>query len=247
LFFLALGSRFLNEKKWLLCGISFGIAIQMREYLALIALFFLWKRHWRALAGLIGSIVFLRLATCFLYGVSSEISYWQRILSFYVMRLHFDGINHAFSSTIGLWGAGIIGMSGVRLVTILWAVSIITFSLFLISYKKGSDLIGLSFFLTLCFLCTPWLHETNFPVLYLPFLVVWFSLAKTHDPKAYAVFILSYLLLGLRFSLNRFPSFQKGILPILTAWKFDGIILLFALLAMMFCHVPEAGCRSDKR
>lgn len=37
------------------------------------------------------------------------------------------------------------------------------------------------------------------------------------------------------------------LLAVLTAWKFDGIILLFALLAMMFCHVPETGCRSDRR
>lgn len=37
------------------------------------------------------------------------------------------------------------------------------------------------------------------------------------------------------------------LLAVLTAWKLDGIIMLFALLAMMLCYVPEAESRFKEK
>ena len=87
-----------------------------------------------------------------------------------------------------------------------------------------------SLFTTLCFIISPYLHENHLVVLYLPLLSVWVLLEKIKTKRYFALFIIAYLLLGLKYSLNRFPLFHSGLPTIFTGLKLAGCFVLYFLI-----------------
>jgi hypothetical protein len=80
-------------------------------------------------------------------------------------------------------------------------------------------------------LLSPLTEEHHLVVLLLPLtLLVLDHTDPSSRPLDVAVFVVSILLLGSRYSLERFPAFHQGVLSLLTTGKLLGVVCLFWVL-----------------
>ena len=86
-----------------------------------------------------------------------------------------------------------------------------------------------SLFLALAFLVSPMVHEFHYLALYPAIIMIWFRLPEEISNQHW-LFILSYLLLGVGYSLVGFPRFHSGLLAVFTTGKLAGVIILFLLI-----------------
>lgn len=231
LFFLALSVILMQKKQMFWAGISLAIAVQFREYLGIVVLFFLWKKKWKFLVGLSLGYIFLKISGVLIFGWEKEAAYWQHQGWMFLKHAHYSLLNCSPAALIYRIAKDSLGIP--ICVAIYLMISAIFIGLaFFWTRKKDLDLtLGFCLFLTLSFLVSPWTHEQHFIVLYLPFILGWFKLEEKNNPFLYTLFIAVYLFLGLGYSLERFPQFHSGWLAIFTAGKQAGIIILFFLIA----------------
>jgi hypothetical protein len=213
-------------------GLLFGAGLHLREYLIVAAFYFVIRGSWRVLAGIIISFVGLKLAAIMMWGMPRELSYWRHIFSFFVGQCHAHYNNQTLIASVSRILNGMGGKASVYAVT---AAAYIYFLIF--AARKALSINNVSrgfiFSLALGLLLTPWVHEHHYLALYPVFIGVWFGLKKPR-PIYSLFFVISYLILGLRFSLVRFPQFHAGLPALACAIKITGVIILFFLAGNVF-------------
>lgn len=240
LFFLTTSLFLLKKEKMLLAGILLGLAMNVREYLLVLTLLFLWKRNWRVLLGIILVFVCLKGVAIFLFGWQFEFSYWQRILTTFGKQVYCGVTNLSLIAAVYRMGKELLGRTLCLGISLLLVIFFMVKAFFLTRKKQGNILLEFSLFLALVFLVSPWVHEAHYVALYPAIIISWFYLKE--DPRHYLprtmmvrglLFILAYLLLSLRYSLISFPQFHSGILAIFSTGKVLGVILLFFLVGKL--------------
>ena len=111
------------------------------------------------------------------------------------------------------------------------------------------------------FIVFPHVMEHHFVILYLPIVVIWALLIEHFDPfapplrrgsgstpskpwslgggrrgadpRAVIAFLISFLLIGLKYAWGRFPTLGGGLISLVTGLKLYGVIILFFLVAAM--------------
>lgn len=232
LFFLVSTIALLKKGRLFWAGVVLGIAFQFREYLVIAMLFFLLKKKWRVVIGVISSVVALKLIAAFLFGWAGEIAYWKYLFSMFGKIAPPSTLNVSVFAPLYRIVNGQFG----KIFYIACALSCIGIfigkAVFWIRNSKDS-ILEFCLFLTLPFLVSPWVHEQHFVVLYPAIIILWFRLERRENARYYFLFIISYLFLGLGYSLARFSLFRSGILAIFTGGKVIGIIILFFLIGML--------------
>lgn len=183
LFFLT-ACLFLTEKRFpFAAGFCLALGIQIKELFSPLVIFFLWKRNWRAVAGVVFGLVFLRIIPVFVFGIDKEMSYWKHLFAFFkIGKFYLSVFNLSLSAVVGRMGSGIIKEK--LLWVIVWLINLLLLgkTLWLTNGRKQSFPNQLatefSLFVVLCFLISPWVHETHYVVLYLPILLSWFFIAE---------------------------------------------------------------------
>jgi hypothetical protein len=228
-FFLSAALFLLKKKEFLWAGVVLGIAFQFREYLAVVALFFIWKRHWKVLLGIGAGILMLKLSAIAVFGWDKELFYWRHIVSHFLSRYDYSSVGQNLSFTAAVFhiGRGLVPRAGSIFIAGCFTVFCTVRALAAVNKKDSDLLLGFGLFVTLAFLVTPWVHESHFVALCLAFIIAWFSLEGRDQSILFAA---AYLLLGLRYSLYRFPVFYYSFPAVLYFLKIIGVILLFLLL-----------------
>jgi len=167
--------------------------------------------------------------------MDKEISYWKYHFAFWNMgKIHLSVYSFSLLTVVGRVGLGVI--KDRALWAIVWLVNLLLLgrTLWLTKGRKQlfSDQLAIEFslFVVLCLLISPWVCEPHYVVLYLPLLVCWLSMAEVQARHYFLMFIIGYLLLGLKYSLVRFPFFNSGLPALLTGLKLGGCLVLFLLL-----------------
>ncbi len=217
----------------LLAGLFLGILFQVREYLALLALFFIVKKDWKALAGIAIGFLALKITAISVFGWDNELSYWRYIFSLFATRPHLTLANHSLAAAVYRVGRVYLGTAACA----AFAIACILFlAAKAVSWVKGAGkdaLLSFCVFLTLCFIVSPWVHESHYVALYPAILISWFGLEREESARCSRLFILSYLFLGLGYSLVRFPYFYRGLPAVFTAGKLAGVLILFFLTGIL--------------
>jgi len=233
LLFISIALLSMKKGHMIWAGIFLSLAIQIREYFFLIALFFLWKKNWRILFGIILGIMALKIIAIFIFGGGKELSYWKYIYSFFGISTHRSIANESLSA--GIYRVG-NNLFGTKICFIFWLLCIgfLIGNAIFTTRKKGVDLLmGFCLFLCLAFLVSPWVHEHHYLAMYPAIIFIWFKLGAKNKIYDYALFILAYLLLGLKYSFVRFPMFHSGILAIFTMGKVAGVAVFYFLITQL--------------
>ena len=101
-------------------------------------------------------------------------------------------------------------------------------------------------FIVLISIVNPLVQETHYILLYIPIILFWYKMEifKPQE-KIWTFFILSYLLIGLKYSLIGFPVFHKGILSLLYNGKLYGVIILYLLGAKIIKKAKQQDINSQ--
>jgi hypothetical protein len=86
-----------------------------------------------------------------------------------------------------------------------------------------------SLFVMFILIVSPVVHEHHYIFLYIPILFLWVYLSSNTIFIPAILFISAFLLIGSRYSLEKFPPFSAGPLAVFTGFKTYGVIILFFL------------------
>jgi hypothetical protein len=229
LFFLAMCILLMDKGKMFWAGVFLAMVIHCREYLAVSVLFFIWKKNWRFLSGVILGTIFLKALAICLFGWEIELAYWRFNAAMFGKQVHTSMHNVAFLPALFRIGTGLLGKAACAVAGLL-GVGFFIINAFYQTRRKNSDLfLGFYLFLLLSFIVSPWVHEYHFLVLYPALIMFWFKLEEKNKTSLYLIFILGYLLVGLKYSVIRFPQFHLGLPAIFTAGKILGIFAFYYL------------------
>jgi hypothetical protein len=229
LFLLTVSLYWYTVKRFLLAGLMLGIAFNVREYMAAALIVFMLGRQWRVLLGAAAGFLALKLAAVCLFGWEREVSYWKFMVRFFGVETHAGIANESLPAFVRRVASGSLGAAGSSLLALLAAGSLLIQgcrrALNAGEYAAGAYCA----FLVVPFLVSPWVHESHFVALYPAIAYVWGRLTERDNDALYAVFIAAYLLMGIGYSLSRFPLFHAGLPALLTGGKVTGVLLLYLL------------------
>ena len=251
LFFVVLCLYFLNKKKYVISGVMLSLSILMKPFLGILLLFFLWKRCYRVFFSALISFIVLEALGIFLNGVDIYFKYLT-VMKNYILT---DNISVANLSLENLFSRVANLSTHPNFININASLAF-TLSIILLLYLlyitkgrfNGLDLkfiLEFLLFITFAFIASPVVHEHHYVFLYLPILFLWARLSKDAKLVPALLFIISFLLIGLRYSLVRFPIFNMGPLAIFSGCKLYGVIILFFLTAHMI--VTEKSVKDKNR
>jgi len=240
LFFLSLSFLFLFQKKELLVGIALGFACATKVIPGLLILFFLWKKRWKVALAASGVFIFAYL-----------ISIWLLGLNFHLVQLmmtredvgegYMDFANHAVSSFwfMLLTQTGKNEAQGLaHFPKLAYALYILTFLLIFgvslwathFSREKNPKIHPVEFALWVALipLLSPFTTTAFQTVLIFSFWIMLLSLKQSK--WVVLVFILSFVLVGLKYWPDGVPFFREGIGVIFLLPKLYGTLLLWGLM-----------------
>jgi len=236
LFFLILSLFLIKNKRMLLAGLFLGLAIQTREYLGVMALLLIYKKNWKAIAGVAISFILLKGIAISLFGIKCEISYWAHIYETFGRQIHLSINNYSFAAAVCRFTEPYLARSVSNILVILGLLLFLATALSWIRKSKGDVLLEYALFVLLSFLVCPWIHNHHLVVLYIPVLIIWFKLSDNGSLKLYWLFIAAYLLMGIGYSFVRFPGFHLGLLSIFSAGQLIGILIMFFILGKLLTN-----------
>jgi hypothetical protein len=248
LLFFILCLYFLDMKRWLLSGVMLSLGIAIKPHFAILLPFFLWKKCYRVFFAALMSFLALEASSLLMYGKEIQYTYWNHV---------FGNFFRQFSVEISLFNLSSVALVN-RLITggphifhlnfATCLASIILLFLFLYTVYstrdsfKGVDIkfiLEFSLIITFLFIAFPLVHEHHYVLLYLPILFLWVILNNKGKLVPLFIFIISFLLIGLEYSLVRFTLFTKGFFSILSGLKLYGVVILFFLTASTIKEISE--------
>ncbi|MDD5679700.1 MAG: glycosyltransferase family 87 protein [Candidatus Omnitrophica bacterium] len=228
-FFFVLSLYCLDRKNEILSGIVLSLGILIKPHFGILLLFFLWKRCYRVFFSAAASLVLFEALPILLGKIAAERSYFAAVIDFLYRNLTDTTLSNLSLAAL----INRINGTGGIILTIL--VILCAYAAYITRERfRGSDLrflLEFSLMLPLIFLIFPVVHEHHYILLYLPIILLWARLNKEPKLIPTVLFALSFLLIGLRYSLIQFPAFGSGFLSVFSGLKIYGVIMLFFLIA----------------
>jgi hypothetical protein len=240
LFFFSMALYCLSKKMGILCAVMLSLGIIMKPSFIILLPFFLWKRCYRVFFTTLILLALAEFLPIFLYGKETVFSYW------------FIGAKGIFLSNLDSMSLANLSLPAIinrisnlsahpDMASIIISASL-TLSLFLFLYVlyvtrrkfidfDGTFIMEFSLVLLLLFIICPIVHEHHYILLYLPIIAVWARLCRERASSMPIIFVLSFLLIALRYSLVSFDTFHSGFLSIFSGFKLYGVMILFFLTA----------------
>lgn len=240
LFFLVTSVVFLKINKPILSGIMLAIVIISKHQYGLLLFFFLWKREYRVFVSAILAMLILVLLSIFILGLPLHLSYLEVFQSL-LAEGHSQMLNmwnlSLYPFLYRLFGVTNLGTDKYNLIKTIGTIFSLLFLFYTIYVTRGKRKISeplftleFSLVLILILIISPIVHEPHYVLLYMPIILFWYNLEVFKDEKLpWILFVVSFLLIALRYSLNRFPIFHTGILSLFFNGKLYGTILLYIL------------------
>ncbi len=225
---------FFKNKKYFLTGLMLSSVLIFRQYFLLLFLFFLWRKEYRVFFTALFTFLAIEAVMFLVWGPHIWSSYWLGIHSF-LTKIHNSLLNYSLICAIERIGDGSMTES---MFFVFWIISVSIILFILLYYIRkekfeGDALLTLKFSLGLvsCLLISPLLHESHYVALIFPIIIIWLHLLKyTSGSLERGLFLFSFLALGLRYSLQEFSLFWRGLFAIFSAGKVVGLIALYFLI-----------------
>jgi hypothetical protein len=237
LLFFVLAMRAMMSSRLSQAGIFIACAALIKPQYAFVSLFFPLKKLYKPFLLCISFYISVNLLSVAYVG-------WEFAVDFYFSGL-VTASRHALDMAV--WAKNLSLFSGlskllsgetigfVRFLHLFLFLFALAFTVYLFRSKWRKNLFPLEFswFLSLVLIFMPLLEEHYLVVLYLP---IFLLLARMNDmtKKVQCVFIIGFLLVSLRYSLERFEFLQLGFFSIVTNGKLLGTILI--MLALLLCQ-----------
>jgi len=237
LLLLTLTLYFFKNRKPFLTGLVLSGALVFRQYFLVLFLFFLWRREYKVFFYCIFSSLAIEAISFLVWGYTVWASYWQTIHSF-LGQGQSPFKNISLMGTIGRVGYGLMPANMLYLFGLICSLVILFIFLYLSRKPQGqiNSHLELTFSLGVvsCIAISPWVHESHYLVLLLPIIITWLNLLKSNNSTIDKVlFLISFLALGLRYSLEQFSLFHVGIFAIFSSGKITGLMILYFLIVRL--------------
>ena len=244
LFLFVLSLLFMKNKRFFIAGLLLGVCIQINEIYLPVLLLLVFKKYYRTLLGALTALVLLQLSVICVFGVDKLLSYWRHHLVFFsqgdLARIGVGIYSLSFLDLIRRLSGSFLNSRVICLLYAAVVLSVLWITYRLMRNSRDSEFdndrlqLELSFFITICFLVSPWVHEGYFVVLALPLLVSWFHINNHPKQASFVLFIITYLILAVKYSFISLPGFLGGkISDVLLSGKTAGYILLLILLGRL--------------
>lgn len=231
LFFITLSIYFFQRDSDILSGISIALGIYIKYSFGILLLFFLWKRKFRIFfAGLV-TIVLLKIMAILILGFDVQVAYLRVVKKIAIEGLYTLGVH---SQTIRVLFFRLFGDKGLSnmLFTICFFI-ILSCTMYITRKKRdacgSSFLLEFSLWIITVFIVSPYSSLGHFVILYLPLFIIWVYIENKNCKCNWIIYVISFLLIGLKYSFAQFPQFSSGILSIVTNGHLFGVMLLYYL------------------
>ena len=238
-FFFVLCLYFLNKKRYAISGAMLSLGILIKPHFILLLPFLLWKKCYRVFFSALISFIILEILGILINGSGVYADYLTQ-----TSRILYPSIGNMSMRNLSL-GTLINRVANLAVhpsflnVTIclaLFALLLLFAYLFHVTKSEFKTLdlsFILEFSLAIIFvlIAAPIVHEHYYIMLYLPILFLWAKLSRDGKKIPLFLFFLSFLLIGLKYSLISFPMFRTGPLAIFSGLKLYGVLVLFFLTA----------------
>lgn len=238
LFFLVSSLWCLKKDEPVLAGILLAFAAMLKLQFGLLLLFFLWKRKYSVFLSALVTIIVFNIFMIISTGPNLHLSYLEKLRTI-LIRGKFTAADNNFSIDAFLCRLFNVTRNDVKFnLMFIGTKTFVFFMCLFTAYitkekRKSTDPIfwlEYALIIVLISIISPVVHEPYYVLLYIPIILFWYKM-EIFEPKQkiWIFFILSYLLIGLGYSLIRFPIFQKGILSLLYNGKLYGVVILYLL------------------
>jgi hypothetical protein len=239
--FLVLAWRAAHEQKDIIAAIFLGLAASLKPFIALFFLYFLIRKEWRALSVFILTLLIAALIAAVFFGLNTYMAYYQACqqiawaasnwnVSIYGVLLRLIGGTEANTALIpihvhGFFTACYLFLSGLFVLMLYWFLRPINDA----DPQKKTDL-DFSIILIAMLLLSPlgWMYY--FPLLSIPFLVLWHLAKKGLYPIALPLLLATLLLLS-NIPISLIPTNAIQANNVLTV--FLGSMLYFVVLIVL--------------
>jgi hypothetical protein len=224
-------------------GLFLSFAIHMKPQFALIAFLFPLNGMYRHFTSTIVYYCLIAVASLPFAGLSLQLDYFRAL---------FRTAAYAQEATMLEWGKNLSLLSAVtrllgssyigelRLLNAVFAVGILAYS-----FRKFRMPCNVSLFVqeftymtALVLVIVPVFEEHYLVLLYLPILCLFSQLPHMHGFWR-GVFVVGYLLVGLKYSLVSFPAFSSGFLSLFSNGKLYGLIAITVCTFFCWKHGSE--------
>ncbi|MFH1507778.1 MAG: glycosyltransferase family 87 protein [Candidatus Omnitrophota bacterium] len=246
LLFISLAYFNIRKGHYIQAGIFLGLAVQIKEIFLPLLLFFIIRRYWKGLLSAIVVVAIPKSVYTLCFGFGNEVSYWNHIWpKLYTLCDPWDKVNLSIYS---IFAKVLLPFAKPELARLLFFI----FSLLFLIYititlikrfypEKPNEPLLLAGLVALCFVISPWVHETHYVILIFPLIISWLHLGCFFSRSSFVLFGASYFLIALKYSFARYSLFFTGPLYIFAAGKTYGYILLFILICQLLKKVKHAS------
>ena len=218
-------------------GMFMSFAIHMKPQFALLVLLFPLKGMYRHLASTLLCYVFIAVVCLPITGSNLQASYFRAL---------FRTAAYAQEATMLEWGKNLsllavltrlLGgthLDALRILNAVFAFVVLVYSFrkFRMPYNARLFVQEFAYLTGLVLVLVPVFEEHYLVLLYLPILCL-FSQLPHIDRLWRGIFVVGYLLVGLKYSLASFPTFNAGFLSLFSNGKLYGLIATTA--CTFFC------------
>ena len=236
-----------SEKPYL-AGLFLSLAIHIKPQFALLVFLFPLNGMYRHFASTIVCYCLIVVASLPFAGLNLQLDYFRALLR---------TATYAQDTTMLEWGKNLsllsamtrfLGASNIpelRLLNAAFAVGVLayTFKKFRMPYNANLFVQEFGYMTAIVLLLVPVFEEHYLVLLYLPILCLFANLANM-DRFWQAVFLVGYLLTGLKYSLVSFPAFSSGFLSLFSNGKLYGLIII--TVSAFFCWKRTGAFSSGK-
>lgn len=223
-----------------LAGCALAFVLTIKQQYGMLAIFFLWRREYKVLAGITGGFIALHGLSTLVYGLPVELAYWKNLLAI-SSRLSTSAWNMDLSlkSLIGLIIAPLAGAAAARV--FYPAVFVLATGVCLKQVRGAGStrlLTGFSLFLCLSFLLSPLSEEPHLVMMIGPLAAAFLLLGENTADRL--LWVGAFLLINLRYSLASFSAIPVWMEP-LYYLKTAGVVSLLILLLRQARTQPLPG------
>lgn len=231
-----------HDRRHFLAGTSLGFVLMLKpQYSGLILLYFFLRRNYAICISALAAYFVFRLGGIIAYGWHVEVTYWQHLLGFasYVST----SVNVTNLSLMGVINRLFFGLLSQSYHVVLYLAVSLTLCfltyLFIFRGENRNFPVEYSSLICLSLLISPLMEEHHLVTIYLPILLAIYNVK--HTRSSIVMFVLAFLLISVRYSLNVFSFFHTGIPALLTTGKTMGVFLLWYLFVWDMSKVEKAG------
>lgn len=237
----------------ILCGLFMSLMIVLKLQFALFFLLFFWKKRYKVI---ITAIIFYMLLTLFAAlggGFEIVLLYFKKIFFFLGPQDRFNiiaGDIFFFPCIYGVlarlfYNSQVFSMATVKILYMVLSAGLLIITFGYVGRKFSRDDENKNtydYFLVilLMFLITPFTEEHHLTLIIPVFCMLFFDVIRKRNLADAVLYLLSFLLIGLKYSLNSFPAFHAGFLSLFSMGKFYGIVILYILTMRIMDYRPRS-------